>query len=105
MSKDLIVAAVVAVVAITGLVFFFGGSETGAYHTFKVARNDQQQVYVDYGNLVSNNYPGEITTNEWCSTGCQKECRTQFDSYGCMDLCKSQCNYDLKLVHSIYQKR
>jgi len=97
MEKDysLVIAATVAIVAIVGLILYFGQASTGALHygLTDVARNSKHVTYVDYGTAVAEAYPGEMEQNEWCSTGCSTSCYNQLDKFECNDYCRTQCNY------------
>jgi len=104
MSPDqkhcILIAAVVAIVAVVGLVIYFGSANSGAVHIgqFNVARGLTQQPYVNAGTEVAAAYPGYgVESHDWCTMGCQQQCVPHWDKSECNDLCRSQCNYLTKL--------
>jgi len=69
MEKDysLLIAALVAIVAIAGLVLYFGGNNAGALHLglTEPARTSAQASYIAAGNAVAAEYPGRWEHNDW----------------------------------------
>lgn len=94
MEKDysLLIAAMVGIVAITGMVLYFSSANTGA----TVARNSEQVRFVAYGKEVVGMYPGNIEHGDWCSSNCQMKCDHEHQLLECNDYCRAVCNSDLR---------
>ena len=96
MEKDygLLLASIVAIVAIVGLVVYFGGSSSGALY-FPVGSTAAQQHYVNLGTEVGAAYPGVVESHDWCSKGCMEACsgKPRHTLSECHSYCRTQCNY------------
>jgi len=116
MEKDysLLIAASVAIVAITGLVFYFGGATEGAaYSSFITQKaphypqfsglSEDGEIGRELGNWVADGWNANYgEQNTYCSAECGNTCRNAYETGktstlggDCYGNCKSACNTDL----------